>query len=347
MQVLTVLVKNEPVDYEVVNSRVYCNGSGASVRYTAKIEDMSLWSSGFVNVFCYELAEEIISATTGSIEDIAILEQKKQALIVDAYKMGAIKTETRIPAKYELYNRAIGLVKGTKTEQPDILDTRYEDELSTCRRSHDNIRDRLLQSYAWVFARKTETPAQLSESVPGWRYTYLLPEDCVRVIAVIGQDKRADWNMESTCRNISEYSDTVELTEYETAGRELYANRDVVYVRYTARIDDSTKWASMFTEAFVILLAIEIAFNVVGDKNIIVLLEQRLSRIIEAAKMNGAIREETRLPVQRESRRSGGVNRHYLDYSGIPTLPCGYGEYNYGRRVCYEGGTGELCGWRN
>ena len=343
LTVLTVLVDGEPVDYEVSRgSLLYCNGANAILRYTGRVEDTSLWSPAFVDALCYELAEEIISATTGSNEGVAVLEQKKQALIVDAYKMGAIKTETRIPAKLELYNRAIGLVKGLKTEQPDVLDNRYEDELSACRRCYVSVRDRLLQSYSWVFARKTEIPALLSENVPGWKYTYMLPDDCLRVIAVIGKDRRADWGMERECRNISDFSDMVELTEYETAGRELYANRDIVYVRYTARIDDSTKWAAMFTEALVILMAIEVALNVVGDKNIIAILEQRLSRLIEEAQMNAVIRDDTRLPKQRESQRTGAVNRMYLDYSGIPTLPCGD---VYSRRPCYEGGTNQLCCW--
>ena len=345
MNVLTVLADNEPVDYEVINGCVYCNSVGASVRYTARVEEVNTWPGAFVDAVCYELAEEIISAITGNNESIAVLEQKKQAAIAEAYKVGTIKTETRIPAKYELFNRAIGLVKGLKTEKPDILDNRYEDELSTCRRSYESIRNRLLQSYAWVFARRTETPARLSESVPGWRYTYMLPADCLRVIAVIGQDRRAEWGGEMTCRNISDFSDKVELTEYETAGRELYANRDVVYVRYTAKIDDSAQWEAVFTEAFVILLGIEIALNVVGDKNIIAILEQRLTRLIEDAKLSGAIREETKLPKQRESIRAVAANRQFLDYSGIPTLPCDTGYPYIMRRPCYEGGTGQLCGW--
>ena len=343
LDVLAVLCDGEPADFEAVNDRVYCNGENASVRYTARVEDMGKWSSGFVDVFCYELAEEIISATTGSNEQVAILEQKKQALIADAYKTGTIKTETRIPVKQELYNRAIGLVKGLKTEKAEVLDTRYEDEISACRRGYDSIRDRLLQSYAWIFARKTEIPAQLSASVPGWRYTYLLPADCLKVNAVIGHDRRA--GMAGTgceCVNVSEYSDTVELVDWETAGQELYANRDVVYVRYTARVEDYREWCAAFREAFVILLAIEVALNVVGDQNIIAILEQRLARIIEDARMNGLIRDETRLPVQRESVRAGNVGRMYLDYSGIPTWPCGD---RRGRRLCYEDGTGKLCEW--
>ena len=172
----------------------------------------------------------------------------------------------------------------------------------------------------------------------------MLPDDCLRVIAVISNDRRSNWGGGLTCRNVSDYSDNVELTDYETAGRELYANRDVVYVRYTARVTDSSKWTALFTEALVILMAIEVALNVVGDKNIIAILEQRLARLIEDAQMNGVIRDDTRLPKQKESIRTDSINRMYLDYSGIPTFPCN--DY-LGRRPCYEGGTGQLCGWGN
>ena len=347
LTVLTLFFNAEPIDYERVGENlIYCNSENVTIRYTGRVENIDLWSPAFVDVLCYELAEEIISATTGNNEGIALLEQKKQALIADAYKIGAIKTETRIPVKLEIFNRAIGLVKGMKTEQPDVLDNRYEDEISTCRRCYDSVRDRLLQSYSWVFARKTETPALLSESVPGWKYTYVLPEDCLKVIVVIGRDRRAEWGMERQCRNISDFSDMVELTDYEIAGKELYANRDVVYIRYTAKIEDSSQWAAIFTEALVLLLAIEIALNVIGNHNSIIdLFRQRFAQLIEEAKMNEIIRDDTRLPKQRESYRTGAVNRMFMDYSGIPTLPCGDLLQNYGRRPCYEGGTGEFCGW--
>ena len=349
LTVLAVLSENEPVDFEVIGGKVYSNGAGICVRYTSSVKDIKDWPSGFRDAYCYELAEEIVQATTGNNEQIVFLEQKKQLLIQDAYKTGVIKTETRIAAKYELYNRAIGLVKGLKTEKADTLDTRYEDELSACRRGHDSIRDMLLQSYAWIFARKTEVPAPLSANTPGWRYTYLLPEDCLKVNAVIGNDRRSEWGVdyECNCREVSGYSDTVELTNWETAGRELYANRDVVYVRYTSRITDSKDWAAAFTEAFVILLAIEVALNVVGDKNIIAILEQRLARLIEEAKQNGLIMEDTHLPRQRESQRLGNVGRQYLDYSGIPTWPC-WPENKYCERGIYgEGNAGKFCEWRD
>ena len=49
-----------------------------------------------------------------------------------------------------------------------------------------------------------------------WKYTYVLPEDCLKVISVIAPDKLAEYNnFDCDCMNNSSYSDTVELTDYE------------------------------------------------------------------------------------------------------------------------------------
>lgn len=321
--ILTVLSDGEPIDWEVANGCLYCNGANASARYTAQITDFNKWSSSFANVFCYELAQEIISATTANPEQVTLLEQKKQTLIADAYKIGAIRIETRIPVKQELFNRAIGLVKGQKNgEQPDFMNNRYEDEIAACKRAFNSIRDRLLQSYAWIFARKTETPARLTEGTPGWRYTYMLPDDCLKVVAVIAPDRQAEYASPCDCREGFEYPDTVELTDYETNGSELYTNSEVVYIRYTARVDDISQWAASFTDAFVIMLAIEVCLNVTDDKPRVQLLEQRLLKIIEDAKENKLIYIDTGLPKKRQTRRSLAREVPYMDYSGIPTLAC-------------------------
>lgn len=327
LTVLTALSNGEPVDFEVVGGKLYSNGAGVEVRYTARISDMTQWPSSFANVFCYELAQEVISGTTANPEQIALLEQKKQTLVAEAYKIGAIKIETRIPVKQELFNRAIGLVKGKKTEQPDFMDNRYEDEISACKRSFNSLRDRLLQSYAWTFARKTTTPPRLSESVPGWRYTYLLPADCLKVVAVISPDRRKKFVFSCDCISGTELSENVELTDYETTQTELYTNSEVVFVRYTAKSENTEEWASSFMDALVILMAIEVALNVTDDKQLVQLLEQRLQKIIDEAKANKDINDTTGLPKQKQTRVSMAREVPYMDYSGIPTLPCSPFDY--------------------
>ena len=333
LAVLCVLKDGEPMEYDTANGKL--PDEADEIIYTAKAEEVEKWPPIFSDVFVYSLAIEICPAVTGTAEYVQLLEQKAQELIHRAHQLGLIKAETRLTLKDELYSRAIGLVRGQRTmketspaatqqgiDTAGFVNDRMTAEYQACIRAADSVRDRLLGSYAWVFARKTEAPAQLSERVPGWRYTYALPADCLRVTAVIGGNSCSE-----------------ELTDYETAGRELYSNRDVVYIRYTAKIEDSTKWDAIFTEAFVILLAEEVALNVTGDKNIVALLEQKFTKTIGEAMQVGAIQKEIKIL------KLGTVNRQYLDYSGIPTVPCN--NYPYGRSPCYEDRTGELCSWGN
>ena len=124
LTVLTALSDGEAVDWEISGGRLYSNGDNITIRYTARNSEMSQWPSVFCDAFVYALASEISSSTIGANELISLFEQKLTGIIQDAYKIGAIKTEPRIPAKHKLYNRAIGLVKGLKTGSPEILDTR-------------------------------------------------------------------------------------------------------------------------------------------------------------------------------------------------------------------------------
>ena len=341
IKVLSVLSGDEPVEYEESDGKILCDGDDVTLRYTRAVSAIKDFDSVFMEVLCGRLAIEIITGTRYNGELIKLLEQREQSQITEAYKLGVIMTETRIPVKKELFDRAIGLVKGMKTGSPDVLDTRIEDEVSTCYRSYETLRDRLLQLYEWVFARRTEIPAQLSESVPGWKYTYMLPDDCLKVLSVIADDKRVGYGQESNCRSVSEISGKVEILDYETAGSELYANHAPVYVRYTARITKESDWAASFKDALVILIAIEICHNVTEGLKLIQILEQRLQGIIENARASGVIRPETRLPLLRDSRYRGAREVPYLDYSGIPTLPCTPLDYCCGGE--YERLSGEFC----
>lgn len=252
-----------------------------------------------------------------------------------------------------LCEQAIGLIRGKRlilsSQERDLLETlNYEgltaahaqDEACVCALHFEQVRDRLLELYSWIFARMTETPALISESVPGWKYTFQLPSDCLKVLAVIAHDKRLDDSLTGKCKHISDYQENVELTEYETARGQLYANREVVYIRYTGRITDISKWTPVFKDAFIIKLAAEIAMAVSGDLNIVNALNQKLQIVIQEAIALGAIAVDTKLPKQGEPRFSTIREMPYLDYSGIPTRPCSpldscYSCNSCNRRKCY------------
>ena len=79
--------------------------------------------------------------------------------------------------------------------------------------------------YSWVFAKRTDVPARLMESVPGWKYTYILPEDCLKVVSVIAPDRRADFNLDRECMLLSDYAENVELTGMFATGIPIYVKK--------------------------------------------------------------------------------------------------------------------------
>ena len=228
-----------------------------------------------------------------------------------------------------LCEQAIGLVRGKRlilqnNEKTLLENLDYEalaaayaqDEAVVCALHFASVRDSLLQLYPWIFARKTETPAQLSENTTGWRYSFVLPDDCLKVLAVIAPDNRLnyykskDWDLSLPVEN-------VELVEYEEAGGYVYANRSPIYIRYTAKITDETKWAAAFRDVFIIKLAEAIAPAVGVSAEIVQGLDKSAEQIFQAAVANGLIRAETGLPRQRETMAIPGINIPWLDYSGI------------------------------
>ena len=162
----------------------------------------------------------------------------------------------------------------------------------------------------------------LSESVPGWKYTFALPSDCLKVVNVITKDTRSIYDHESQCGYMPEYSENVEITNYEATATELYANHQAVYIRYTAKIENIEKWPAEFTEAFCVRLAIEIALNTRADGNLIKFLEQRYELLIQEAIRSAAINADSGLPKFKDALRHTARQVPYLDYSGIPTRPC-------------------------
>lgn len=329
LAVLTVITEcGNPEDYEVAGRRIYANAGNVTIRYTAKVTEYSKWPSTFEDAYVYLLACEVLTATIPLGEAlqnmVAYLKRECENAISEGYRIGIIRAETNITLKDELCGRAVGLLIGLSGDEklvPEIKAQAY----SAVRRGYDSIRDKLLQMYAWTFARKTASLPTKAHKVYGWRYTFELPPDCLRVNSVIAHDRREDYGADIECMRLSEFPRNVEIIEYEVSGSELYANRENVHVRYTARITDKDKWPPLFTEALIYCLASEAALNVPVRAEIHQILMEREKQVIETATANGVIREETRLPLQHESTRTGLLNRQYLDYSGLATIPCGYG----------------------
>jgi hypothetical protein len=215
---------------------------------------------------------------------------------------------------FMLCERALGLVDGTALNELDAAQRALLEELNyeglqnkhaqkealACVRHFAGIRDGLLETYPWVFARKTAELAELAEPIKGWRFSYALPADCVRLLQLI-------WRR----RTIALWEETGgSISSVKAVGCEYRP----VTARYTAKIIDTERWPALFAEALCLKLAASIAVAVNKDfGGISMLLQQHAGVIAEAYRVGildegGQIEED----LYRWDRYSNDLSREYL-----------------------------------
>ncbi len=107
---------------------------------------------------------------------------------------------------------------------------------------YDPARKSALRDYPWSFALKEADLARYEVCDSAFfAYSFALPFDCLRVIAVHGS------------------------AEYEVAGMTFYTNTPKVRLKYIADVDDTGLFDSKFAEAFSYKLASELAMPVKGS----------------------------------------------------------------------------------
>lgn len=109
------------------------------------------------------------------------------------------------------------------------------------RRSYVPIRDEVLEAHGWGFATKRAALAA-DVAVPSWGYDlqYTLPSDCLKVLAVLNP----------TLTNVQAYA--------EEDGKLLTDIAAPLYIRYLARVTDTSKFSGTFVAALSARLADEV-----------------------------------------------------------------------------------------
>lgn len=252
--------------WEILNNRLVSHYPITEMFYTARPTSDRAWVPIFTDAFCYALAAQIAGAVTGSFDAAEMFEQGCRLRVEEAYRQGHIRLPLVVPpeAYNDIVSRTVSLVRGKRqslmeqaaTSQQGVgnamdLDgvlnaASMHDETVECDRHLPRIRDGLLQQYPWVFARKSVALPLTGERLPGWRYTYQVPSDCLRPLQVV-------------CNNI-------ELTKskYEIIGNRLGVNEHYAVLRYTSKQDDPNKWDATFTNCVIFALAGDVAIAVTG-----------------------------------------------------------------------------------
>lgn len=116
-----------------------------------------------------------------------------------------------------------------------------------CNHQYAKSRDKLLYSHPWNFAvKRALLVATATDPVYEFDYEYTLPADCLRV-----------WE--------TQYGNTEDF--YQVEGSFLYSNYTDVYIKYIAKITDTTKFSPTFDDLLAIDIAIELEYALVQSNS--------------------------------------------------------------------------------
>jgi hypothetical protein len=181
--------------------------------------------------------------------------------------------------------------------------------------------------HPWVFARKETTPAEMASPLEGWRYAYMPPTDCLKVLALIERPRRHDHDHDGHYHFLGNYhraTGAMILQHWEQVGRAVCCNHKNIHMRYTAQVKDTLLWDPCFVEAFCATLAMTIAPSVCGSAAIGASMAQTMAALAQSAIVNGH-----RTGVIAEVRELPRQETLWMDYSGVPTGFDDHGRFGY------------------
>ena len=144
-------------------------------------------------------------------------------------------------------NQALGWVGG------DLI-TAFTDgtvEAKLCEANYAALRDAVLEDHAWVFATKRDTLTPLTEP-PDWGFgqAFLLPPDTIRVLEV-----------DDTTQGFG-------TMEWVREGRQIHADAERIFLRYTSRVVDTAQFSPAFVQALAQRIAAEFAIPLAESREL-------------------------------------------------------------------------------
>lgn len=141
----------------------------------------------------------------------------------------------------------------TRIGQNQFIDSIDEQSKAAelCALHYELCRDEVLQAFPWPFAEARVSLADIGSPPQNWAYRYRYPTDCLQIrrITVPGMVMpRADDRIPYQVVNAS-------------GGRAIVTDQEQAEIAYTARVEDTTYFSPMFTNALAWRLAAELAMG--------------------------------------------------------------------------------------
>lgn len=156
--------------------------------------------------------------------------------------------------KIDICNIALGRI-GRKASITSL--TENSAEARACSRIWDMVRQSLLREFTWSFSHKITLLAQSTETIPGWKYLYAYPSDCLQALRIFNE-AGADLRGEQ------------EKWDVVNVGNNTYIGCNVgqAYLEYTADKTNTDSWTTQFADCLAWRLAFELAMPLTGDANL-------------------------------------------------------------------------------
>lgn len=114
-----------------------------------------------------------------------------------------------------------------------------------CARFYPVARNALLEMHPWGFATKRVALAMLTSDTASWRYCYATPADALNLLAVLPADSESDYT-----NSFGVITNQPFCNELDASGNDvIYTNQESAVLRYTALVDDPTRFSPLFVLA--------------------------------------------------------------------------------------------------
>lgn len=186
----------------------------------------------------------------------------------------------------QICNIALGWLSGNRITTLD--DGTVEADL--CKDNYDVSKQAILEAVDWTFARKRAELTPKTQEIVGADYgqVFDLPADCLVIRQVSEDGSWADW----------------QIVSYELEARQLYADSDKLYIKYTASDIAEANYSSKCMHLIASQLAADICNVLTGSTKIEDTLRRKVDYLInQAAGEDGVQTTPKRAVANRLTRR--------------------------------------------
>ena len=201
-------------------------------------------------------------------------------------------------SEVEICNRAIGRI-GIDQLIESLDDS--NNRARNCKLQYEPCRDEVLEDFPFNFAQTCVALSLVAGvEVPGWRYVYRYPANCMKVHRVTGPEGQRIqglsswtwdvWNYDVLLPNRQPFS--VMADPINAGAKIIVTDVELAYAWFTAKITDPSQFSSLFRSALAWRLAMELALSLRAAPNLYNNASQQYGWAVSQAQVK-SLNEET------------------------------------------------------